>query len=844
MDVTPAEWQAIEEAFHELCDLPPESRDVQLARLSQTAPRVAHEVAALLAADLRTATPADSDLSGTAAAVLNGSGAGQIPQGRFGPYRALEILGEGGMGVVYLAEREDVGARVALKVLWDAPLSPRRRERFAEEQRILAGLRHPGIVPLYDAGVQDDGTAWFAMEHVEGQPLSQALLDTNWSLRARLQTFADICDAVSAAHRQLVVHGDIKPSNVLLDRAQRVRLLDFGVSGRLQVGSVASDQDGRMLTPAYAAPERRAGQSLSVQSDVYSLGVLLYQLVAGRLPLATHTTLPRSAARLDWDDLDLICLTARAAEPEARYASAEALKRDVQHWLERRPIEARRATTWYRLRKFGDRNRRGIAAVSVLLIAAALVGARLIQADRATQRETARVQRIERFMLNLLSGGENVAGPADSVRVTTLLESGVREAAMLADDPPAQAQLLLTLGTSFRVLGKLARADSVLRQASTVPGVSANAALRSALLAEQALIKSDGGVPDTALALAREAVSAASDVGGVTLARAWEAKGRVHEMAGAHDSASAALSRAVMFDVARGDTGTVAFAELLMHLSNEGFYQSLFDSADATSRRVLAFAPGRLPENHPKIGDAWLNLGATAKERGKFDEALQYTERGTEIISRWYGPNHHQTASAWAARGRALFALQRYDEAEALFRKALAVREQVFGPTHPRVASLLNEMANIEVVRDRDSLAVPLFQRVIDIYRATYGEDHDFVGLFRGNLASALTSVGRFEEAERELRAGLAVYAKTLPPGHLNVGIHHVKLGRALLGQGRLREARTAAERGLEIIAGQKVPQSAWMTAARRTLLSVSEKQGDTASVSRYRREIGDSLSR
>ena len=180
------------------------------------------------------------------------------------------------MGIVYLAERPDVGARAALKVLWDAPLSPERRVRFEEEQRILARLRHPGIVPLYDAGETPDGTPWFAMEHVEGTSLSEFCRRGKLSIPERLRLFRDVCTAVRAAHERFVVHGDLKPSNILVTADGRVRLLDFGVATKLDVHSTDDGFRHRLLTPAYASPERRSGDPPTIRTDIFALGVVLF----------------------------------------------------------------------------------------------------------------------------------------------------------------------------------------------------------------------------------------------------------------------------------------------------------------------------------------------------------------------------------------------------------------------------------------------------------------------------------------------------------------------------------------------------------------------------------------
>ncbi len=283
------------------------------------------------------------------------------------------------MGVVYLAERTDLGSLVAIKVLRDAWLSPARRERFASEQRTLAQLNHPSIRRLYDADTLDDGTPWFVMEYVEGIPLTEYCREHRCSIDERLQLFRAVCEAVQYAHQRAVIHRDLKPSNILVKPDGTVRLLDFGIAKQLEsleapLGKTDQTMTGlRLMTPAYAAPEQIRGDGVGIHTDVYSLGVILYELLAGQLPfdlskltpgeaetvivgrepekpsaVANETTkLPgansgaTSASKTAWADLDVLCLTAMHKDTQRRYQSVEALTRDIDHYLRGEPLEAR-----------------------------------------------------------------------------------------------------------------------------------------------------------------------------------------------------------------------------------------------------------------------------------------------------------------------------------------------------------------------------------------------------------------------------------------------------------------------------------------------------------------------
>src|SRR5580704_18954430 len=407
------------------------------------------------------------------------------------------------MGVVYLAERSDLGTQVAVKVLRDAWLSPARRERFGTEQRTLAQLNHPSIARLYDADVLDDGTPWFVMEYVDGVPLTHYCRELDCSVKERLQLFRSVCEAVQHAHSHAVIHCDLKPSNILVKKDGSVRLLDFGIAKQLESLDLPADQTLtglRMMTPAYASPEQVRGDRVGISTDVYSLGVILYELLTGQLPFDLSGLTPveaatvitehepgkpsaalrpnsdsgvnsraRSLGKTAWADLDGLCLSALHKDPLRRYPSVEALIRDVDHYLNGEPLEARPDTWQYRIGKFVRRNRRAVAATAVIF--AVIIGliafftVRLAKARDTALAEAARTQRIQQFTANLFQGGDPAAGPSDSLRVITIVDRGVQEAKTLNHDPKVQAELYQNLGSIYQKLGKFEPADSLLRSA-------------------------------------------------------------------------------------------------------------------------------------------------------------------------------------------------------------------------------------------------------------------------------------------------------------------------------------------------------------------------------------------
>jgi serine/threonine-protein kinase len=802
---------------------------------------------------------------------------------RFGPYRIRRVLGEGGMGVVYLAEREDLHSVAALKILRDASLSPSRRDRFAAEQRTLAQLHHPAIAQLYDADTLPDGTPWFVMEYVEGVPLTEYCRARQTSLRGRLILFRGVCEAVQHAHRQAVIHRDIKPSNLLVKDDGTVKLLDFGIAKQLEGLDQAAEQTRtglRLMTPAYAAPEQIRGSRVGTYTDVYALGVVLYELLAGRLPFEVSNrsageveaivagkdperpsavargdrpdvpAFARGASRSAWADLDVLCLTAMHKEPERRYRTVDALIRDIDHFLAGEPLDARPDTLGYRLGKFARRNRQpvaaGVAAVVVLVALVAFYTVRLATARNAALAEAARTQRIQGFMLDLFQGGEDEVSPAESLRVLTLVDRGLQEARTLDREPAVQAEMFGTLGGVYQRLGKLARADTLLRaardQRRALFGADHPDVAKSVVAL--ALLRADQAEFDEAERLAREGLAMTRrhrppDHPDVT--HAITALGRVLEERGRYDEAIAVLDEAVGLLSAPGDT-TPDLAQALYGLANNHFYAGHYAVSDSLNRVVLGLSRRLFGDRHPNVADDLINLGAVQQELGNYVEAERYHRQALDIVRSWYGDDHPETAASLTMVGRALLFQSRFDEALALLRQSLAVQERVYGPVHPRVASALNEIAGTAYQQDRYDEAETAYNRVIGIYRTVYPAGHYYIGIALANLAGVFQARREYPRAEALFREALAIYARTLEPDHLNVGIGRIKLGRVLLRQRQFAEAVVETRAGYDILVKEANPAVSFLRAARSDLAAAYDSLSKPELAARFRAELADTV--
>jgi serine/threonine-protein kinase len=838
-------------------------------------PELEARVMALLRDDATGGSLLDRGIGAAAQAALGGSndppGESALP-GTLGPYRISRLLGEGGMGVVFLGVRDDLGSVAAIKLLRDAWLSPARRVRFASEQRTLAQLTHPSIARLYDAGTLRDGTPWIAMEYVEGVSLVDYCRAGRCSARDRLLLVRAVCEAVQHAHRHLVVHRDLKPSNILVTPDGSVKLLDFGIAKQLDtLGASEATRTGlRLMTPAYAAPEQLRGGQIGIHTDVYSLGVVLYQLLTGRLPfdLADRTPLeaaevvlaeeperPSVAARgwlelrvsrSEWADLDVLCLTAMHKDPQRRYRTVDALVRDIDHFLASEPLEARPDSLGYRLGKFARRNWEPMAAaVAVLMVVTGLITfytVRLTRARDAAVAESARTERIQVFTMRLFEGGEQQLGPADSLRVVTLIDRGVQEAQALANEPVTQAELYQTLGGMYQRLGSLDRADTLLRLAydrrrvlfaGEHPDIARSLVSLGLLRAAQARLDEGEKMVRDGLEMSKhlrapdhpDIVSAT-----IALASVLEDRGTYGDAIKVLDELAARQQRQ--------DTGSAELAATLAQLANNHFYAGSYDVSDSLNRRVLSINRRLHGDTHPLVADDLINLGAIQYEKGNHAEAERYYRQGLTIIERWFGPDHWRTASALIMLSRPLIRESQLEEATGVLQRSLTIQERVFGARHPRVASVLNELGSVALRRSRLDEAEAYFARTAEIYRAVHGSQHYLLGIALANRASVLLERRDDVGAEALFREALGVYAKSLPADHLNFGITRQKLGRALARQRRWREAEAELLTGYQILTAKTGPGASWLRNVRADLILVYDSLGTPERAERFRREL------
>ncbi len=811
--MTPERWAAAQQLFEAALAVPDEARTAYVDGAAADAD-LAALVRGMLAADAEEHAGAGlAGLVSRAVEEVTASRSTPLVE-RLGPYRIVSMLGEGGMGAVYLAERDDDEflQQVAIKVVRGL-LDPERVRQFRNERQILAWLEHANIARLLDGGTTDDGLPYLVMEHVHGVPIDRHCDGHRLSVADRLRLFLTVCGAVSHAHRSLIVHRDIKPSNILVTTAGVPKLLDFGIA-RLALDGAAPESGvtragGRMMTPDYASPEVVRGGQVTTSADVYALGVLLYELLTGRRPLrfatmssveiervvchveppvasraataedparsaaveraAARQTTPANLAGQLRGDLDAILATAMAKEPARRYASVDALAADLEHYLQGRPILARPATWTYTAARFIARHRWSVAAGAafVLLIAAAAVvlsvqATRLAEERDRTARERDTAQQVVSFLTGLFELSDPDAAAGASVTARELLDRGAeRIDSELTGQPVVQARLLGTIGSVYGSLGVYQRAAALLERALD---------LRRATLGAEHL--------DTADSMA-------------ALAEAYRELARFDQAETLHREALAVKRRAG----AAPASIAASLNDLGLTLSERGRYAD----AEPLVREAIATWRSLAPEPSADVAVGLNNLAQTLRQQGRLDDAATALDEAIAIRRRRYGNDHPLLAHVLGHLGQVRNAQGDLARAEPPLREALAIRRKVYGDDHPDTASSFNNLASLLHDEGDFAGAETFYRLALAATEKRMGRSHPDYAVQVNNLASLLEDWGRLADAEPLLRTSLEVRRASFGSDHPAVARALHNLARVELGLGKRAPAEARAVDALAI---------------------------------------------
>lgn len=759
--------------FDELSDLAAEDRAARLAVLRAEDPVIADELIAMLTADAESDGMLERGADILAATMLGARSRapGLAVEGRagqvFGSFVLRSQLGAGGMGEVWLADRQgdDFQQEVALKLLRRGAESVDSLRRFQQERRILAELSHPNIARFIDGGVQE-GQPWYAMTRVEGEPITDYARRQGLDVRRRVELMLPVCEAVAFAQSRLVVHRDLKPSNIMVDSDGHPQLLDFGIAKLLELpADVRETATGfRALSPAYAAPEQVLGEAISTATDVYALGIVLYELLTGRLPHDRHsasletlaesvrmetTERPSLALRRHSDstgsalsisrqarevagELDLIVLTAMRREPERRYSNAAALGEDLQRWLDGRPIAAQADTASYRARKFVSRHRLAVGSASAVLLALiAGFGAALWQASvarseaaraeaqaEAAREQTARVKRVKDFLMSIFVSEDPLRRASGaplslSEAYTNTLQRIDTE---FADDPALQADLLDDFGEIEAGRGDLAAAERLIERA---------------------------------------------------LAMAEKAYGPNHP----------------------------AVAESLLNLGVLANYRGHAVAGKARLERAIAILEPLAETEHEALGAALSGLSAVYHHEGRMDVVIDLSRRALAAMEAAPTPDQRRLAVMRNNLALALLEEQRLEESEAEVLQAIALTEQVNGSDSANLAPMLEMLEQIRHAQGDLDAERAMAERRLAIVQGAFPGDHEWIARALGESGYFMARDGQVESGDARMRESIAMYERLDDKRRFQV---QRRFGILLAGRGDLLAARLLLEQALE----------------------------------------------
>lgn len=817
---------------------------------------------------------------------------------RIGAYRLLCKLAEGGMGTVYLAERDDHEYRrqVAVKVVRGDLTDPDLLRRFRNERQILAALEHPGIARLYDGGTTEDGHPFLVMEYLAGRPIHEHCDRGALTIDQRLKLFLEVCAAVSHAHGLQVIHRDIKPSNVLVTNDGHPKLLDFGIAtglhhgaGQQGVALEATVVDQRPFTPGYASPEQVRGQAVTPASDQYALGVLLYELLTSVSPYRlkhrsgpevmraiceqeiekpsravgarpevalNRATTPAGLKRCLAGDLDNIILKALQKEPQERYGSVEHLALDLRCYLQGQPVLARPSSRAYRMKKLIHRHPiRAVLLILLVLVIAIFVFAHDRQ-NQLIEHQQARGQAVERELTDfLIKVPDQVAVQSHDRNVVDHLIPRLRAS---ASDLRTQATLLDSLGQVYQLAGMAKPAHGFFSDALNLRRqlpVRAADELADSLhhlgSAETSLGRlADGG------SLLQQALELRENIEGqrLSVARSKEALALNHWAKGDLEAAERLLLEAVEIrDCECGEDDNYWVADTMDHLAALYTRSGRFREAEAwmasslEARRSLPRSPGARLASLDQQATLYFARGQFEEAEWRFRQVL--AERRARVTDLRSSRQSSALSGLDRALSESLHDLARclgesgaYEEAELSFAESLAIARQLYTDDHPFVLTLLNNLAVVLGNKGDDAAAQALFLQVLERRERLFGEEHPHVGQVHYSLGHLLHQRGVLDPAERHYRKAESLLRKTLPSDHPAQAYPQVALGRLALDRGEAYLAENLLRGALEHLRASHAPGH-WRIAEASHLLGASvAARGPTAEAVELMREGAEVL--
>ena len=850
-------WDRLERVFSSALEIEPAQRDTFLHKACEGDADLKAEVEALLHAHEETSAlliesnlladqfklPGPADLIGT----------------EVGPYKLIERVGEGGMGEVFKATRNDgvYQKEVALKLIRAGFYGTEMFARFRQERQVLARLEHANITPLLDGGISADGRPYLVMQFVDGIPITDFCDNNRLTIDDRLKLFKTVCDAVQHAHNNLIVHRDIKPSNILVTEDGKVQLLDFGIAKMLSsedqgVTAAITQSQVRLMTPEYASPEQVKGESITTASDVYALGVLLYELLTGYKPYRLgkkaiveveriiceeepekpSTALIRRegerqtrqvsearrvhAARLRrllQGDLDNMIMMALRKEPVRRYTSAGQLGEDIVRHLRGRPVIAQKDTMGYRLRKFTRRNKALVSASAAILAVLVLFSMVTANQSRAIEEQAletrkerdraedqlAQTNAVVDFITALFSAADPFReGRQDTMRVQDFLVHSADSVKNAFDDQPLiKARLLDTYGKVFRNLSQFDQAEPLLLEALHIRKDFQDSLTYGELqigptMSTLAYLFIDQGKfaeADSMFQALDTMLNTHEPDNYLRQAVVKTGQGNLKQRMGQFEEARTHYESALDFKVLHYGENHVEVAESKMNLATALVNLGELEEAERIFKSSLAYLEEELGSENTVVLSNKNNLAYVQADLGKLEESISNYEQVLEGRIALLGPNHIQIAITRNNYAYVLSKMERYDEAIEQYNHSLKLREEIHGADHPRVAGVLQNLASSYLKIGKREQAYPLILRARQIFAQSLGVDHPFYAGNSSLLGQYYHTVQLHGQAVDYLKETIAIQREVYSKDDSRLMQNQLSLARCLAESGSYSEA-------------------------------------------------------
>jgi eukaryotic-like serine/threonine-protein kinase len=780
-----------------------------------------------------------------------------------GPYRLIQMLGIGGMGEVWRAEQtEPIHRTVALKLIKAGMDTKAVVARFESERQVLALMEHPNIAKVFDAGATPEGRPYFVMEYVPGVAITDYCDKRRLTIKERLGLFMQVCDGVQHAHQKAIIHRDLKPSNVLVEEVDDKpvpKIIDFGLAKaagqRLTEMTMFSEAGAIVGTPDYMSPEQadRNERNIDTRTDVYSLGVILYELLVGALPIGSQelraagmeamlqkisqqeplrpsTKLrslgksakdsagkrreePQSLERHLRGELDWITIKALEKDRTRRYGSPSDFAADIQRHLQNQPVLAGPPSATYRARKFVRRHRFGVGvAVAAVVLLIGFATTMALQARRIA-KERDRANRIADFMTQMFMVSDPSEARGNTVTARAILDKASNEIKTgLAKDPEVQSELMFTMARTYASLGLYSLAHGLsataLENRRHLLGPNDPKTLES--MTQLAWILDREGHDDEADKLIRQTIDQGRRTLGpedpITL-DAMDRLAVVLERQGHFDEEEKLQRQLIEIRSRRFGPEDPRTLRSIVNLADAISLEGRPAEAEAMYRKALAIEERVFGAEHPQTLATLHNLANRIQEQGRYAEAEGLYREILAIARRVLGPEHPDTVSTISTLGDTLYYEGRSREAEKLYRESLEIQQRTLGPEHPYTTRTLEGLANALVDEGRYPEAENLQRQTIEIRQRTLGPEHTDTLLSKYNLADALFHDGHFPEAEKLIREVFEAQTRVLGPENADTLASQAELARILLKEGRYPEAEKTARQALEVQARVLGPQ-------------------------------------